>query len=263
MTELDPLVAAAEARHEAETAPKRGRGRPPGSKRPKMIAKPITEGRLTPLQWVEAEVHWESGEFTAEELAQKFGVTRSAVVQHMQQKGVRKGSKVEEYKERVMSEIAKQSNTDAIVTAQRIRETKDQHYKMAEGLAKLGWAEVVRAKTDNAPFSSLERNLKALNGAMDLMAKARIERYAVLGLVDGEKEQKELSQLVIKELTADQIEELRNREHELDEELGVHDDNTARRAPQTTQTDDNNSGGLQNDQGQSDDDDDDAIVEEK
>ena len=174
---------------------------------------PVVKPRLTPKQWAEAEALWESGEVTLDALAKKFSKDKSAFAKHFTKRGIVKGAKKEEHKKRVAEEVTRAAIDDATVLAARIRETKEEHYKMAAGLAKLTWAEILKAKQDGVPVATALNNLKSLETAMNVLKKAREERWAVLGLdrpdfVDEEG----LPELVISELTAEQIEALRTRD---------------------------------------------------
>lgn len=174
-----------------------------------------TPSRLTPRQWAEAEALWEAGEVTLDDLAAKFSRDRSAFVRYFKKHGITKGSKAAERKEEVKEAVAAAAIDEATVLANRIRETKEDHYKMSSALAKLVWAEVLTAKKDSRPFAAIKDNLKALDNAMNVLMKARQERFAILGLdKDDYVDEDGLPELVISELTAAQIEELRNRDEE-------------------------------------------------
>ena len=174
-----------------------------------------TPSRLTPRQWAEAEALWEAGEVTLDDLAAKFSRDRSAFVRYFKKHGITKGSKAAERKEEVKEAVAAAAIDEATVLASRIRETKEDHYKMSSALAKLVWAEVLTAKKDSRPFAAIKDNLKALDNAMNVLMKARQERFAILGLdKDDYVDEDGLPELVISELTAAQIEELRNRDEE-------------------------------------------------
>ena len=179
--------------------------------------------RLTPKQWAEAEALWESGEVTLDDLAAKFGKDKSAFSRHFDKNGIKKGAKRDEHKKRVADEVTKAAIDDATVLAARIKETKEEHYKMFAGLAKLTWAEILAAKKDGKPVAIAMHNLKALDAAMTVLKKAREERYAVLGLDRSDfVDENALPELVISELTADQVEQLRNRNFtEMDELTAV------------------------------------------
>ena len=174
-----------------------------------------TSTRMTPRQWAEAEALWEAGEVTLDDLAARFDKDRSAFVRYFKKHGIVKGSRAAARKEEVKEAVATAGIDEATVLANRIRETKEDHYKMSSALAKLVWAEVLTAKKDEKPFSAIKDNLKALDNAMNVLMKARMERFAILGLdKDDYVDEDGLPELVISELTAAQIEELRNRDEE-------------------------------------------------
>lgn len=179
---------------------------------------------MTPKQWAEAEALWESGEVTLDELATKFGKHKSNFSRYFAKNGIKHGAKAEEHKKRVSEAVTAASVDDSTILAARIRETKEEHYKMAAGLGKLVWAELLKAKTDHQPMSVATNNLKALDIAATALKKVREERWAILGLdrpdfVDEEG----LPELTINELTAEQIDEMRAR----DEASLVSDDEIA------------------------------------
>lgn len=205
--------------------------------------------RLTPRQWAEAEALWETGEVTLDDLATKFKRDRSAFIRYFKKHGIVKSSSAAAHKEEIKEAVVAASIDEATVLANRIRETKEDHYKMSSAMAKLVWAEVLTAKKDSIAFSAIKDNLKALDSAMNVLVKARTERFAILGLdKDDYVDEDGLPELVISELTAAQIEELRNRDED-----GLESGTIA-------VIDEINS---QNDlEGDDDEDDDDDIVEE-
>lgn len=168
--------------------------------------------KLTPRQWAEAKALWETGAVTLPELAKKYDRHEQSFAQYFRRHGIKKGSKVAEIAKKVEKKIEEQHANDAEIIAARIRETKEEHYKMASGLAKLTWAEILKAKQDSVPVSSALNNLKALESAMNVLKKAREERYSVLGLDRADAvDENEVPELVISELTAEQIAALRER----------------------------------------------------
>jgi predicted DNA binding protein len=195
------------------------------TKAPAPAAPKSKHARLTPKQWAEAEALWESGEVTLVDLANRFGKHKSAFSAHFKAKGIVRASRKEEHAAAVKEEVKKASIDDATVLAARIKETKEEHYKMASGLAKLSWNEILQAKAAGHAFSTVLNNLKALDSAMTVLKKAREERWAVLGLdKDDGMDEDGLPELVISELTAEQIQALRERdESELDDLPGEGD----------------------------------------
>lgn len=166
--------------------------------------------RLTPKQWAEIEALWESGEVTLADLVKRFGKNISTFKAHFKRHGIIRGSR----KAAVKSAVATALEEEASVLAARIKETKEEHYKMASGLAKLAWSEILTAKASGSPVGVAMSNLKALDTAASIFKKVREERYAVLGLNEEKAMDDEgLPELIIKELTAEQIAELRDRNH--------------------------------------------------
>ena len=176
--------------------------------------------RLTPKQWAEAEALWASGEVTRAVLAAKFSVSEIAIQKHMAKVGVKHGQKAEEHKKKVAAAVTSAAVDDATVTAARIRETKEEHYRMSSAIAKLAWQEILTAKQNGSPVAVAANNLKALDSAMNVMTKARLERWAVLGLDRADSiDEDGLPELLISELTAEQIQDLRDRDFNEFEEL--------------------------------------------
>lgn len=187
-----------------------------------MTAAPTTTSKkrnLTPKQWAEAEALWESGTVIYEDLVKKFGCSTSTFERHFKKHKTVKGAAAAAAKKKVEERLAAAAVDEATLTAARIRETKESHYKMASGLAQLAFNEILQAKKDGNPVSVALNNLKSLEAAMNVIKKAGEERYKVLGLdrpdaVDPD----DLPELLITELTAEQIKELRDRDlTELDE----------------------------------------------
>ena len=168
--------------------------------------------KLSERDWAQATALWESGEITLPELAKKFDRHEQSFVQYFRRRGIQKGSKREKIMKKVEAQVEAQALNDAAIIAARIKETKEEHYKMASGLAKLTWAEILKAKQDGVPVGTAINNLKALESAMNVLKKAREERYSVLGLDRADAtDDNEVPELLISELTADQIEALRSR----------------------------------------------------
>ena len=186
--------------------------------------------RLPARTWAVIDALWEAGDATYNDLVAKFGVSRQGLRTHFKSKGIVQRSKKEEIAKVVSEDLTKAVSEEATILAARIKETKEEHYKMASGLAKLTWAEILKAKQDGIPVGTAINNLKALDTAMTVLKKAREERYAVLGLDKDAVDENEVPELVISELTADQIETLRKRsfseieeiEVDLDEDNGVN-----------------------------------------
>lgn len=167
---------------------------------------------LSQKEWTEAKTLWESGEVTYSDLAKKFDRHEQSFIRYFNRHGIKKGTNRAKHMKRVEAQVEKAALNDAAIVAARIKETKEEHYKMASGLAKLTWAEVLKTKQDGVPVATALNNLKALDTAMTVLKKAREERYSVLGLDRPDAiDENDVPELVISELTAEQIAALRER----------------------------------------------------
>ena len=170
--------------------------------------------RMTPAQWAEAEALWESGQVTLVDLAKKFDKAEETFSRYFKKKGLKKGAKKDEHAEKVKEKVADAITDDATVLASRIRETKEEHYQMARAIGKLTWREVLKAQT-NGSVAGSTAEFKSLKEAMTVLKLVREERWAVLGLDNPDTENDaNLPDLVIQELTADQIEAMQAAQEE-------------------------------------------------
>lgn len=205
--------------------------------KPKAKSSKVT---LRPTQWAVAEAMWSKGEATADELAKKFGVNRTTIHRHMTALGIAHGAAAEKTRKAVAEKVEAAIEDEAAIAAARIRETKDEHYKMASGLSKLTWNEILKAKQDGVPFAAVLANVKTLREAAATLAILRNERWVILGQDRPDAvDTSALPDLNINELTAEKIEELRNRDfNPYDDSDLVPDDKTpAARDPHVPEQD--------------------------
>ena len=203
-------------------------------------ASPIIGGKgagkspLSERQLVQMETMWTSGEYTSEQLGRKFDRTGRSVMSLMKSRGAKKGERAEKFHESVRAKVEEKMIAEVNVFAERAKETKEEHYRMATAIAKLTWMEVAKAQKEGRSFATLTGSMKALNLAMGVLEKARSERYIVLGLNAEKDDDGVIPELVVNELTQAQIDDLRNRdftapgqrdaEKLLDEVLSSEDD---------------------------------------
>jgi len=168
---------------------------------------------------------WKQGEMTIVDLAKKFKRDRATIKSIITAAGAVKGSDAKKVEERVKAEVERHIVDDAVVIADRIRATKDEHYKAATGIAKIAWNLVVQTQQSGNRMGSIINDLKSLKIAADTLSITRKERYVVLGVVEGVVDDgTELPSLEVRELTVDDIKEM-NRQAAVQaaDELGIPD----------------------------------------
>lgn len=187
------------------------------------VAKKTQAGRqsqMKPKEWAEAEALWESGNITLSELSKRFGRAEETFSRHFASHGIKKGSKQAQSAEMVKEEVSKNIIDEAKVLSTRIRESKEEHYKMTTVITKLVMNEVLSAQKSGMPLEAKSNNIKALKDAMSVVKMAREERWAILGLDDPNTlNEDELPELMISEMTAQQIEEMHRRQEQASQEF--------------------------------------------
>lgn len=179
---------------------------------------------LTITEKAEAIALWKAGAVTLDQLAERFQRDRMTFIRLFNKEGVTKGEAREAHERRVAEAVESAAVGDAAVLANRIRETKEQHYKMAQGIAAATYKLLAKAAQENRAVSTVAADLKAYKIAMDTLKTAREERYAVLGLNEEvQNEDTPLPDLVVQELTADQIKQMHKAAQESDDLGGLAD----------------------------------------
>lgn len=194
---------------ETTTLPKKTGGRTAGSK------------SLTEKQKAEACALYQAGELTLDQLAKRYGRTPRAMSALFAKEGVKKGEKRAEVHAAITQQVNQQIAGDANLIAAKIRETKDSHYAAAKVIAGLIQRQLVDAQKKNQPFATVQNEIKTLKLAAEALATLREERFVILGIADGEKDDAEdLPELGIQEMTADQILEMQQRQDDSGLDMG-------------------------------------------
>lgn len=181
--------------------------------------------RLNSVEKAEAIAMWRSGQYTIDEIAAKLGRSRLVFLRLFKAEGVKKGENSEAYTKKVEEAVEKATLSDAEEIATRIRETKEDHYKMAQGLSKLVWHIIANCRREGHSFSTISSDMKALRYASAILKATREDRYAVLGLNEKESdEDKSPEDLTIREITFEEIQDrLKNQVGSEDDDFNVPD----------------------------------------
>ena len=178
--------------------------------------------RLTPRQWAEAAALWQSGEVTLEDLENRYGASKETFSRKFSAMGVKKGENAAQHAERVREEITRGAIQDAALIAQRVRRTKEDHYEWSTALGRLIMHEIAKAQREKIPLAAIDPTIKTIKRALEGLQIARAERYAVLGLdKDDYVDDEQLPELMIAEMTASEIEQIRQRQRQMDDGLGI------------------------------------------
>lgn len=169
--------------------------------------------KLTPAEKTTLLENYRNGTATASELAKKYGRKPQSIYNLARAHGIKKGENSEVVRQAIQEEVQKSLAEDAHVIAARIKETKEEHYRMSAGLTKLVWKTIAEAKRDGKRIDNASANeIRAYKIAAETLRITRTERYAVLSVADKEKEELENRQdfpeLTIQELDAQTIQKM-------------------------------------------------------
>lgn len=191
--------------------------KPKGKTRgPKKGAKNLTES-----QKAVAIQLWRTGDVTLESLAKQFGRSTRTFTRLFAEAGVEKGEAKAEIARAVEDELRKRAATRAGLVAERIEETREEHYKMAAGLSKLIWQMIVDARTKKEAVSSASDDIKTLKETLAALAMAQDQRFNALqvGVAKPDNDLDDLPTLGVAELTQADIEALRKKQ--MTEDLAI------------------------------------------
>jgi hypothetical protein len=181
--------------------------------------------RLTTVQWAEVEELWALGDVTLDELSARYKLNPTYLSKQLAKRGVSKGSKAELVRERVRESI-QQGELNAISDAlERVRETKSEHYNYNKVLSRLLFKLIADQVKGGKSISGVKEEIRTIRDAMQALSIGRNERWSVLGLDKDIDTGEEKTTLVIKEMTADDIEAERKRQdRDFDELAGLDDE---------------------------------------
>ena len=178
---------------------------------------------LNEKQKAEAIALWQSGSVSLSDLETKFKKDRTTFLRLFKDAGVSKGETAEDTAKQVKQAVEQAIIADASVTATRIRETREDVYRMATGIRRLVWATLLKARNEGLPVATVASDMKALQLAANTIKITREERYVALGIrEDDDNEDKPLPDLVVQELTVEDIKQMHEQAaREQEDELGL------------------------------------------
>lgn len=190
---------------------------------------------MTTAEKAECVALWEAGEVTIDDLARRFKRDPATISKALADAKAVRGSTSKEVIDRARTKVAEDAASEASKIAGRIRETKEEHYALSRNIVIAVAREIRENSGPGRDLGNRAQTLKAYESAMKVLKMAREERYAVLGILDGEDLTTDaLPDLVIQELSADDVATLRSMggeegmddvggEEEISEELGDED----------------------------------------
>ena len=168
-------------------------------------AKPAKQKRLTPAEWEQVKLLWEYGNHTLADLSKQFGIRPDTIQRRLKEDNVEKGARAHEAASSAVNAVHDEMAKQAAENVKRIVETRNDHYRFAEVLARMTMGEIIAAKNAKQAFATKDANLAALNKAAKTLEVLRKERWVILGLDREDGDPEDMDELMITELSQEQI----------------------------------------------------------
>ncbi|MBO6510632.1 MAG: hypothetical protein JJ979_19480 [Roseibium sp.] len=182
-----------------------------------------TGKRLSPAEWAEMTARYEAGTVSIQDLSNEFGVSKSAISQKFRRDNVVKGSKAPQISAAVTQKAVENAVSSEEERQKRIDETKKQSYQSATMIHVMTHKLLVDTAKNSHPMDSIAGDLKALKAAAEIFQKTKDQRYHILGIDEAMGDEEE-PEILISDLSEEEIETLKGQEEEDDGELAELDD---------------------------------------
>lgn len=160
--------------------------------------------KLSPTDWATVVTLYERGEKNLRQLAEQFGVTPQAIQKGLKQRGIEKGSRLDEVAQEV-DDIARQERERRV---QQANATVENYAKWYDVIAKLTMKKVLDANNAGG-VATVNADILTLKNATAIIEKARSESWAILGIEDLLGEGAELPDLNVGEYSEAELERIR------------------------------------------------------
>lgn len=168
-------------------------------------AAPSASRYLTPAQRRQITILWERGDTTLSQLASRFGKSERALVAYFAKKGIVKGSKADVLQAAVTATLDNQLVDEVELTAKRIKESKEETYKIGSAIRKLIANTLAKSQTEKRAIGTTANDMKALVTAAQALKIAKEVTDNALGVREDDDDTKDLPELRISEASDESI----------------------------------------------------------
>lgn len=176
--------------------------------------------RLNAEDFERASKMWASGNFTLDELAEKFDITPSALHRRFRKAGIEKGEARQKLQEAISQSMEAQAKSKAAELMDLATNVKELHLKGSQMLSKRLLYEINEATKANKPLAAIRDDIRALQEASKTLASNYqiAERVLHLDREDPDAEE-ELPELTVRKMTDEDVRKMRERQSREIEEM--------------------------------------------
>lgn len=180
--------------------------------------------KLSPSDWANVVVAYQSGEKNVIELAEEFGVSHQAISKGLRERGVQRVSKLTENIVNEEDQARVQRTADVVKARMQV----ERFSKFNDVITQMVMKRVIDGDRDNS-LRTYDSDIKVLNNASKIVERARRENWTILEIERVLEGEESLPDLNVGEYTPAELEAIReaNEEHYLeaqeDDDEGLSD----------------------------------------
>jgi hypothetical protein len=193
--------------------------------------------KLNPATWAEIEALWQVGEVTLAELSDRYKVSQRTLQAHFHKHGIVKGEKSAAIAAAVKEVMFKEKLDDADLTVKRAKDVREAAYTNAVAVESLIMAQLQAVQKDPSQVLKAASAVKMLSLAAAGLERLHDLKWKALGLDRDSVFQDEIPELIIRDLTTKEIEELQAEQEEEDADSGFLSDSEGDAEPRDPEAD--------------------------
>jgi hypothetical protein len=161
---------------------------------------------------------WASGEYTLDELSEKFDITPAALHRRFKREGIEKGSAKKQLQQAINQSMESKANEKAAELIEMASQVKELHLKGSQMLSRRLLYEINEATKNKKPLASIRDDIRAIQDASKTLASNYQIAEKVLHLDREETPDDEIPDLVVRRMTDEDVQRMRdNQRREIDE----------------------------------------------
>ncbi len=175
--------------------------------------------RLSSNDYEKACTMWASGDYTLDELSEKFEITPGALHRRFKKDGVEKGEAKQKLQEAISQSLESKANQKAAELMEMASQVKELHLKGTQSLSKRLLYEIKTATENKVPLASIRDDIRAIQDASKTLQVNYQTVERILKLDREETPDDEIPDLVVRRMTDADVQRLRDEQSREIEEM--------------------------------------------
>jgi hypothetical protein len=164
--------------------------------------------KLTPAEWEQVVVLWESGTVTLQDLSDRFGITKPALHEGLKKKGAVKGARSKEF-----AKVAEDSlKTEALRRMEAIKDFRGNFQKYGDFIMSATMKELSELMKESPRSRETQRRIfTCLKYSAEIYAIVNREKHILFELDKDRNEDGDLPEITVVQYDPEEIEKIKSR----------------------------------------------------